>query len=494
MRPSEFMDKQIMELSRSRSEEFSAASPSPQDDEDNDDLSPVFRFHPIRTVVSPPSHASSIDFGRTGDSGNYGATLISVIDRMMKELSENLVHAVEGLSARLTQLETRTRQLENSIDELKDAVEFNQSNSDRKLSELEIMLKEVQGGIQDLRDKQEIAEARKQLAKLKMSKEEQQSEKQNRNIPSNSVQGLFSSVPQQRQQSLPIPVASPQQLPAPHYNVLPNLPLQNTSQTITSLATSVQLPTQLLQNQIPSHPLPESYYSSPVLTPQSTHQQYRMPPMHQSQQPSPAQHQHYHPASLHGPITQLPQPPHGVPPPLCFVNPQAHCPSTQQPPSSAPPTQQVYFGSGQHMHLDQPPSSPYSRSPSGHSTFYEHSHSGSPPRYSSSALKPSQLSNSPSVLGGGSSNARLPVAQVLPYALPMAASVGDAGSGSGGTGDRIPTDDVVDNVVAMGFRRDVVRATVRKLTETGQSVDLNMVLDVLMNNGAAEPQSGRFGR
>lgn len=76
----------------------------------------------------------------------------------------------------------------------------------------------------------------------------------------------------------------------------------------------------------------------------------------------------------------------------------------------------------------------------------------------------------------------------------MAASVGDAGSGSGGTGDRIPTDDVVDNVVAMGFRRDVVRATVRKLTETGQSVDLNMVLDVLMNNGAAEPQSGRFGR
>lgn len=132
-----------MELSRSRSEEFSAASPSPQDDEDNDDLSPVFRFHPIRTVVSPPSHASSIDFGRTGDSGNYGATLISAIDRMMKELSENLVHAVEGLSARLTQLETRTRQLENSIDELKDAVEFNQSNSDRKLSELEIMLKEV---------------------------------------------------------------------------------------------------------------------------------------------------------------------------------------------------------------------------------------------------------------------------------------------------------------------------------------------------------------
>jgi hypothetical protein len=75
----------------------------------------------------------------------------------------------------------------------------------------------------------------------------------------------------------------------------------------------------------------------------------------------------------------------------------------------------------------------------------------------------------------------------------MASSV-DGGSGSGGTGDGIPTDDAVDNVVAMGFRRDLVRATVRKLKETGQPVDLNVVLDRLMNNGEVEPQSGRFGR
>jgi hypothetical protein len=109
-------------------------------------------------------------------------------------------------------------------------------------------------------------------------------------------------------------------------------------------------------------------------------------------------------------------------------------------------------------------------------------------------VKPSQPSLSPSVLSGGSSNSQLPTAQVLPHALPMASSV-DGGSGSGGTGDGIPrTDDVVDKVVVMGFRRDLVRATVRKLTETGQPVDLNVVLDRLMNNGEVEPQSGRFGR
>lgn len=75
----------------------------------------------------------------------------------------------------------------------------------------------------------------------------------------------------------------------------------------------------------------------------------------------------------------------------------------------------------------------------------------------------------------------------------MASSV-DVGSGSGGTGDDKPTDDAVDKVVGMGFRRDLVRAAVRKLTETGQPVDLNVVLDRLMNNGEVEPQSGGFGR
>jgi hypothetical protein len=56
-----------------------------------------------------------------------------------------------------------------------------------------------------------------------------------------------------------------------------------------------------------------------------------------------------------------------------------------------------------------------------------------------------------------------------------------SGSGSGGSGNRIPVDDVVDKVATMGFRRDLVRATVRKLTDNGQSVDLNTVLDKLMN-------------
>lgn len=134
MRTSEFMDKQIMELSRSRSENSSALFSNLEDDDEDDDHSPVFRFHPIRPVVS----SKNLDYAEAGDSH-----VAALIDRKMKELGETLVHAVLGLSSRLSQLETRTRQLDSSIDDLKDSVEFNHGRSDGKLGDLEIVLREV---------------------------------------------------------------------------------------------------------------------------------------------------------------------------------------------------------------------------------------------------------------------------------------------------------------------------------------------------------------
>lgn len=97
---------------------------------------------------------------------------------------------------------------------------------------------------------------------------------------------------------------------------------------------------------------------------------------------------------------------------------------------------------------------------------------------------------------GGSGYPQLPTARILPQALPTASAVG-AGSGpgaGGGTGNRVPIDDVVDRVTTMGFSRDQVRATVRKLTENGQAVDLNVVLDKLMNEGDGQGPRGWFGR
>lgn len=97
--------------------------------------------------------------------------------------------------------------------------------------------------------------------------------------------------------------------------------------------------------------------------------------------------------------------------------------------------------------------------------------------------------------GGGSGFPQLPTARILPQSLPTAAAVGGGGSGSGSGGNRVPIDDVVDKVTSMGFPREQVRGTVRKLTENGQAVDLNVVLDQLMTDGV-ESQGPRawFGR
>lgn len=124
---------------------------------------------------------------------------------------------------------------------------------------------------------------------------------------------------------------------------------------------------------------------------------------------------------------------------------------------------------------------PSVRPNSGYSTAYEpYLYSGSPSQYGSGSLK--HLSSSAAAQSGGSGYPQLSTARTLPHALPTASGVG-SGSGSVGTGNKVPIDDVVDRVTNMGFPRDQVRATVRKLTENGQSVDLNVVLDKLMNNG-----------
>lgn len=79
-----------------------------------------------------------IDRAKSRDSA-----LISVIDGKMNQHFGNLLHAVEGLSARVSQLETRLRLVENSVDDLKDSTEVNYGKTDGKLREIENILRKV---------------------------------------------------------------------------------------------------------------------------------------------------------------------------------------------------------------------------------------------------------------------------------------------------------------------------------------------------------------
>ncbi|KAK9054540.1 hypothetical protein SSX86_025618 [Deinandra increscens subsp. villosa] len=80
-----------------------------------------------------------------------------------------------------------------------------------------------------------------------------------------------------------------------------------------------------------------------------------------------------------------------------------------------------------------------------------------------------------------SSRSNYNLAQTLPHALPTAIDVEDE-SRSKKKGNTVPVDDIVDKVTGMGFRRDLVRACVRKLMVNGSQVDFNSVLDKMMQD------------
>ncbi|PKU63002.1 hypothetical protein MA16_Dca021130 [Dendrobium catenatum] len=371
--------------------------------------------------------------------------------------------------------------------------------------------KEVQTGVQVLRDKQEIAEAHLELAKLQLSTKADHLQSESSLEPSELQQKQQyqhqQAHPPQPQQSMqqapqlsaitPQPPPPPPPLPAPNAPPPPPPPLPQQSQLPVPYA--AQLP---LQHQIPSIPsLPEQQYSKP------SHQltQYTPPgqpnePIHQQQQyqmpPSHPQPQHGLPQSqLYQSPPQVPQYSQPIQPeePNTYMPPsQSYLPNIRQPSPQSPtgPPLHQYYGSNPPLYELPPanrPSSgnlPISSSYGGPGLSEPYIYGNSPSHYNS---KPSPFSSAPPTSGGSGSYQRLPTAKLLP----QAASVGSNPSGGGPTGNRVAVDDVVDKVATMGFSREQVRATVRKLTENGQSVDLNVVLDKLMNDGEVhQPAKG----
>ncbi|KAL0461701.1 UNVERIFIED_CONTAM: hypothetical protein Slati_0057700 [Sesamum latifolium] len=512
---SQLMDKQIMDLSSSQSiasvdnssnTDFIDFMNRPQGKKD--DIVPSYDFMPIRPAVgssSPPpppptTRSSNFDFGdddgplRTWNSldsktngspiRNYSSldadepakfilgkshkpvnasldvSLVSKIDRTMKKYADNLMHTLDGVSARLSQLETRSRNLENSMDDLKVSIENNQGSTDGKIRQLENILREVQAGVQVIRDKQEVVEAQLHIAKLQIPKVEQEVEIQ-KNPHIGSAQPGALGDPQFSTFSLtqPIPILPPPNAP-PH-------PQQN-------LQPQVQLPNQFPQNQVPSVPQQQPHFPPSGQTPENPSLLYQITPA-QQQHPTPPPPQHQY---------QLPSQPQQ--PSFSGVNPTPPQPSLGHPPEEAPYTPPNY--------------SPPVRPSSSHSPLlflpfplnnFMDLHQVSMRLLLADLVQDIlvHLVQHQSVVGqsGGSGYPHLPTARILPQALPTA-------SGSaGGSGNRVPIDDVVDKVTNMGFPRDQVRATVRKLTENGQSVDLNIVLDKLMNDGDGQAARGWFG-
>ncbi|KAK9733242.1 hypothetical protein RND81_04G054000 [Saponaria officinalis] len=554
MNASKFMDKQIMDLSRSsmsdNNQDFidlmNPQSEEGEDEQSNGGLSkkkqeilPNYDFHPINRPTFHSHHVNSTAATVTRDmpsldndssarrsyssldhvepdkivmekaqkANDNDSAILSEIDRTMIKHTDALMHAIGSLSARLSQIETRTRQIEHSVDDLKASVCNNHGTADGKLRQLENILLEVQTGVQDLKDKQDVFEGHMQLAKLQLSKSELPSSVHQDQAQQATATAAASAPPQQsgyQQFVIPIPqqlasVAPPSGPPPSQQNIHPQLPM-----------TSQFLPATTL----PSGPHQDAYLPTPAHIPDGSSHQYQTPPSVQNQQPAPPppQPQQYQPAPA-PPYPQPPQPPQQQHPSIVGVNapplfqpsghrpdespyapPQTYPPNHYQP-SSVPPPTQSYYGSPS-LPMFEPPPPPQPARSSFQSSYVQQSgpsesfpYSGPTSHYGGGpSIKPQP--HSPR--GGTGSYPQLPTARVLPQAIPTASGV--SGGSSTGGGNKVPIDDVVDKVTNMGFSRDQVRATVRRLTENGQSVDLNVVLDKLMNDADVQPPKGWFGR
>lgn len=135
---------------------------------------------------------------------------------------------------------------------------------------------------------------------------------------------------------------------------------------------------------------------------------------------------------------------------------------------------------------DQPPSRPYSEFPGRYSSAGGSSNFNNiDPRgkYNSGPGNSSAGTSSPPAPGTGNDYSQLPVARILPHALPTASPIGSELSSGETKGNRALMDDAIDKAAAMGFRRDLVRATANRLEAKGQHADLNLLLDTLTSTG-----------
>ncbi|VVA96052.1 unnamed protein product [Arabis nemorensis] len=537
---SQFMDKQIMDLSSSSppSTDFidlmNNSSDSQEDDHrkhrigDNgleskkEEIVPSYDFQPIRSYTAGGlSHSaldlagsttstsarvwSPSDFKPISTSSNRGfgsfdssiepaklasekgqnvssTAIISEIDRTIKKHVDTLLHVMEGVSARVTQLETRSHNLEYLVDDLKASVENSHGSTDGKMRRLENILVEVQSGVQLLKDKQEIIEAQLQLSKLQISKIDHVDPTAQLPAPVPAQQ-----MPQFPHTSFPQPpssAAAPSQQPSSHQN------LQQPSSALLAQLPSQFSPQQEPYSPPPSHSQTPPPYQAPPQTQPSHQPSYQPPPSH-SQPPPPNQPPYQAPPQTQPPHQPPYQPPPQQPqypqqPPLSSgYNPQEQQPYPMQSYSPNPPRQQQLAGSSlsqQFYNAPHPQPSMYDGAGGRSNPIVPPGYSSEPYPYtgSPSSAKQPLMSNS------RTGYPQLSTADPLPHALSMASAV-SGGSSSPRSESRAPIDDVIDRVTTMGFPRDQVRATVRKLTENGQVVDLNVVLDKLMNDGGAPP-------
>eukprot|EP01018_Ginkgo_biloba_P013726 Gb_24398 [translate_table: standard] len=527
--------------------------------------------------------------------------VVATVERTMKKYADNLLRVLDGMKGRLSQLELVNQRLERSVGELRADMAHNHSEIEEKFRFFESHIREVHRGVQILRDKQEIAEAQTELAKLQLSRKESSS-----NLPGSEDKALSSASLSEAKQEHAF---QPQSVQMQHRQMLPSLPALPAPQHLTALTSDQgqpslpqqQLPVQanliqkspatsLPQQQAPQlqqqpnvmeiqpyylqqqgqvQTVPQALQSAQVphiqqspqqqQLPQLQHLSYMQQPLHiqnvpgQSAQP-PVQRQQVQqlpqpqmppqsltqqpqlsqqtqmrpniysvPQQAHVQPHQLPQgQTHGLSPEVFSYSPEAQNQHTQVPyqagssgnPSEAPMYNygtpgRIIQPSSQGQLTMQPPRPQHNQggsqvSDSGSAVsgpapppfvspvhpMHGYSTYNLPARLPPSAYSP-QFSMGPQGNPFPGSYPRFPPAQqVQQFAHPASNVVSNSGGG------QLPAshsfDELVEQVSSMGFSKDQVRSVIQRLTENGQPVDMNVVLDRLNSSSSGPSQRGWY--
>ncbi|XP_042501650.1 RNA polymerase II degradation factor 1-like [Macadamia integrifolia] len=518
---------------------------------------------PSGNLRDPVMSGSSGKMGRSSSLRGYNhqeeplnQDLISTVEKTVKKYADNLLRFLEGISSRLSQLELYCYNLEKSVGEMRSDLVREHSEADSKLRSLEKHLQEVHRSVQILRDKQELAEAQKELAKLQLVQKESSSmshsqHKEEGGTQSASDSKKVDSVPEGQNlqlalalphqvavsSSLPRPVEQQQALVAPHQTLPQNVhtqvqppsyyPPQNQLPNPVP-QTQLQPQDQYLQQADPQYQRPQMQDLSkqapqPTQPPQpqvsqAQQMQQFLPYQQQWPQQFPQQVQQPQPPSLQPQVRPQTTPVYSSYLPTQPVNPSPETFSGSMPmqvsfsglpPSGVGHAESMAYGYGGVIRPTVQPSLPpqlniqrQPQPPTNQSAFGVHLSDGS---FSGAGPHPQPQGQGYMMYEGeGGRTHPLPSHYQQGGYPPTHASLQNPKPSAGGNLlVRHPSSsqmmrshmysEMIEKAVSMGYMREHVAAVIHRLEESGQQVDFNSVLDRLNVHSSGGSQRGWSG-
>lgn len=396
-----------------------------------------------------------------------------VFEATMSKFVRSLRTVLEDMGRRVEATGAACGALRESVEQLHEAHESASSNAHARFTAVDMAIRDVERGVQAMRDKQELLEAQTMLARMSAAPKADAADHPKRaELPSTPLS--VGSVAE----------ASPAVAPAPAQTVAAPQPQQPQAAAVPAPAPAPapaagpqQLPTPV------PPPVPQTAPPAPVgYVPPVAPSPYGAPAM------PPAPQQHPLPPAPGTPYSSAPPPPAVAPPP-----PTSSC--MYGAPSYAP-----QHTGGDPYHPPGPPAPPMPPPPGGPPPPPPGPSYGPVPPYGQQLAPipgppPSAYGAPPQLPSGPSYPAPPQGAYPTPFrpagpgpqgpgAPPMPQQQRPGAGGGGGGPARssthsIPLEQIVQDVSAMGFTRGQVMSVVAQLQNSGQQLDLNVILDRL---------------